>query len=138
MLRFKTIVTAKFVDFFKQVDAIVFPSTAVPAPTWDPLDAKYGRDDPTNEQRFNQFTPIANFIGVPSVSVPSGYIETGDGEAALPIGTQFYGSWWREDILLRIANASEDVLVKGELKAAKNGKRKPVLWWDALGGLVQK
>jgi hypothetical protein len=67
MMRAKTVITQKFVEAFKKVDAIVFPSTAVPAPESHPLDVKYGRDDPANEQRYNPFTPIANLIGTPSV-----------------------------------------------------------------------
>lgn len=131
MLRAKTVITGHLRDAFTKCDAIIFPSTTVPAPLSHPLDAKYGRDDPANEQRFTPFTPIPNLIGLPSVSVPSGYIPAKEGW--LPLGTQFWGSWFREDILLRIANAAEDILVKGELPSAPSGKKGTVISWDVLG-----
>ncbi|KXS19290.1 amidase signature enzyme [Gonapodya prolifera JEL478] len=128
-MKIKTIVAGAFKEAFKSVDGIIFPGTTCPAPKVEEFDAVYGKDDPETEQRFSPFVPIANFIGVPSVSVPSGYSEA-DG---LPLSVQFYGSWWREDVLLRIAHASEKVLESGILKAAKEGRKKPEFWVDVLG-----
>jgi aspartyl-tRNA(Asn)/glutamyl-tRNA(Gln) amidotransferase subunit A len=45
---------------------------------------------------------MANVLGVPAVTCPVGYDING-----LPIGIQFQSKWWNEDLLLRLAHASE-------------------------------
>ncbi|KAJ3327212.1 hypothetical protein HDU93_002088, partial [Gonapodya sp. JEL0774] len=127
-MRIKTIVVDAFREAFKLCDGIIFPGTTCVAPKVEKFDDVYGKDDPITEQRFSPFVPIANFIAVPSVSIPSGY-NVSDG---LPMSVQVYGSWWREDVLLRIANAAERVLESGQLKAAPTGRAKPEFYLDVL------
>ena len=49
--------------------------------------------------------------GLPAVSVPVGQSENGQ-----PVGLQLIGSWWREDIMLRVATALEKLTDKFEIK----------------------
>jgi len=44
-----------------------------------------------------------------------------------------YASWWREDVLLRVANGAERCLNNGGLEKAKSGRGKPEFWVDVLG-----
>ena len=48
------------------------------------------------------FVSLANLVGIPAVSVPSGYDSNG-----LPIGFQAMAGHWNEHILLRVAHVLE-------------------------------
>jgi Asp-tRNA(Asn)/Glu-tRNA(Gln) amidotransferase A subunit family amidase len=49
-----------------------------------------------------RFASLANFVGLPGISVPSGYDAHG-----LPIGFQAMAGHWNEHVLLRVAHALE-------------------------------
>ncbi|MEZ5256262.1 MAG: hypothetical protein R2705_05065 [Ilumatobacteraceae bacterium] len=48
------------------------------------------------------YTPLANEVGIPGISVPVGLSEQG-----FPIGAHLYAPWLREDLLLALAAQTE-------------------------------
>ncbi len=47
---------------------------------------------------------LANNLGIPALTCPVGYDSKG-----MPIGIQFQAKWYNEDLLLRLAHASEKI-----------------------------
>ncbi|MFH1909440.1 MAG: Asp-tRNA(Asn)/Glu-tRNA(Gln) amidotransferase subunit GatA, partial [Chloroflexota bacterium] len=82
-----------------QVDVIAAP---VAPTTAFPIGAH--RDDPLAMYLEDVFTLPANLAGVPGLAFPVGF----DG-AGLPIGMQLMGRHFREDVLLRMAHAYQQV-----------------------------
>jgi len=64
-----------------------------------------------------RFASMANFTGLPALSVPAGYDHNG-----LPVGIQLIGRWWEEHKLLRLG------------KVIENGTTKniPELWYPTF------
>ena len=84
-------------DVFAEVDVLVTPTTPIPAPLISEL-----RDDPEAlrpaELKLLRNTRPFNVWGLPAISVPCGFTQSG-----LPIGLQIAGPHWREDLVLRFA-----------------------------------
>jgi aspartyl-tRNA(Asn)/glutamyl-tRNA(Gln) amidotransferase subunit A len=94
----RALIARDFAEAFQQVDAIVTPTSPVPAfrlgeRTSDPL-AMYLADI---------YTVTGSLAGVPGISVPCG--RTGEG---LPVGLQIFGQPFREERILQLANAFEN------------------------------
>ena len=84
------------------VDAMVFPSTAVEAPRLDQETIRFGtREYPARALLLRHNRP-ANLAGVPAISLPCGSTRSG-----LPIGLQLMAGVSSEPILLRIAKVFE-------------------------------
>jgi aspartyl-tRNA(Asn)/glutamyl-tRNA(Gln) amidotransferase subunit A len=86
---------------FAEVDVLVTPTTTVPAPAIADLKANPGALRPA-ELRLLRNTRPFNVWGLPTISVPCGFTQSG-----LPIGLQIAGPHWREDLVLRLAHAYE-------------------------------
>jgi len=100
--RIRTKILADFARVLEKVDLIVTPSTGRTAPPI-PLNAlPNGESDLSTTTELMRFAAAANFTGLPAITFPAGYDKQG-----LPIGFQVIGKPWREDILLRLANAAE-------------------------------
>jgi aspartyl-tRNA(Asn)/glutamyl-tRNA(Gln) amidotransferase subunit A len=86
---------------FADVDVLVTPTMPMPAPAIADL-----KKDPEAlrpaELRLLRNTRPFNVWGLPAISVPCGFTESG-----LPIGLQIAGAHWREDLVLRVAWAYE-------------------------------
>lgn len=86
---------------FADVDLLITPTIPVPPPTIAEL-----QKDPTTlrpkEILLLRNTRPWNVWGVPAISIPCGFTESG-----LPIGLQIAGPPWREDLVLRLAYAYE-------------------------------
>lgn len=81
------------------LDAIVFPSVRVPAPTvQDTVDVKYKGWFPTN-------TVIGSESRLPAISVPVGFTEEG-----LPVGLELLGGLYQEQRLLELAFGVEGLM----------------------------
>ena len=93
----RTLIARDFTEAFKEVDAIVTPTTPTPA-------FKLGEksDDPLAMYLADIFTVTASLAGIPGVSVPCGESKTG-----LPIGMQILGRYFEEGTILRLAHALE-------------------------------
>jgi aspartyl-tRNA(Asn)/glutamyl-tRNA(Gln) amidotransferase subunit A len=82
-------------EIFKQVDALVTPTTPRVAPLLTADEKVY--------QGTRQFMLPFSFTGVPTISVPCGFSTEG-----LPIGLQIIGNHFEEALILRIAAAARD------------------------------
>ncbi|HSY57698.1 MAG TPA: amidase [Bradyrhizobium sp.] len=82
------------------VDAVIAPVSPVPAPTIAESDVGNSPDAEAVIQRLTRFTRPINYLGLPSLSIPSGSTRGG-----LPVGMQLIGRSFDEATLLRIGAA---------------------------------
>jgi aspartyl-tRNA(Asn)/glutamyl-tRNA(Gln) amidotransferase subunit A len=82
------------------VDAVIAPVSPVPAPTIVESDVGGGPDAEAVIQRLTRFTRPINYLGLPSLAIPSGLTRKG-----LPVGLQLIGRSFGEAVLLRIGAA---------------------------------
>jgi aspartyl-tRNA(Asn)/glutamyl-tRNA(Gln) amidotransferase subunit A len=82
------------------VDAVIAPVSPIPAPTIAETDVGGGPGAEAVIQRLTRFTRPVNYLGVPSLSIPSGFSRSG-----LPVGMQLIGRSFDEATLLRIGAA---------------------------------
>lgn len=104
--RIRTLAIEATKELFSKVDIIASPTTARPAPRINTPD---GKEDMDVEVVGNlmRFAFLANFTGIPGISVPCGYTPEG-----LPIGFQMMGRWWEEHTLIKAAYALEQHVKK--------------------------
>ena len=88
-------------SIFSDVDVLVTPTTPMPAPAIARLKASPEALRPA-ELRLLRNTRPFNVWGLPAISVPCGFTQSG-----LPIGLQIAGPPWREDMVLQLAYAYE-------------------------------
>jgi aspartyl-tRNA(Asn)/glutamyl-tRNA(Gln) amidotransferase subunit A len=86
---------------FADVDVLVTPTTPVPAPRIAELKRNPDQLRPAELKLLRNTRPF-NIWGLPAISVPCGFTQSG-----LPIGLQIAGPHWREDLVLRLAYAYE-------------------------------
>jgi len=88
---------------FADVDVLVTPTTPMAAPAIADLKANPDALRPAELKLLRNTRPF-NVWGLPAISVPCGFTQSG-----LPIGMQIAGPHWREDLVLRLAHAYERV-----------------------------
>ncbi|HKI25973.1 MAG TPA: amidase [Candidatus Sulfotelmatobacter sp.] len=88
-------------EVFADVDVLVTPTTPIPAPAIADLKANADALRPAELKLLRNTRPF-NVWGLPAISVPCGFTESG-----LPLGLQIAGPHWREDLVLRLAHAYE-------------------------------
>ena len=93
----RRLILSDFEKAFEQVDAILTPTSPTPA-------FKRGErsDDPLAMYLSDVYTISVNLAGLPAISVPSGFTESG-----LPIGLQVIGKAFGEAEMFAVANAFE-------------------------------
>ena len=93
----RTLIRNDFEQAFEQCDAILTPTSPTPA-------FKRGErsDDPLAMYLSDIYTISVNLAGLPAISVPSGFTESG-----LPIGLQVIGKAFGEADMFAVANAFE-------------------------------
>jgi aspartyl-tRNA(Asn)/glutamyl-tRNA(Gln) amidotransferase subunit A len=93
----RTLIRQDFSRAFEQVDAILSPTSPVPA-------FKLGEkvDDPLSMYLMDVFTLPCNLAGLPGLSLPCGFTKSN-----LPVGLQILGKPFDEARMLRIARAYE-------------------------------
>lgn len=95
----------RFLDkVFGNCDALLLPTTPVPAPNLEDADIGAGDALPAFIQNMTGFTRPINFLGLPSVSVPCGFSEEG-----LPLAFQLVGRPFAEARILQLAHAYQSV-----------------------------
>jgi aspartyl-tRNA(Asn)/glutamyl-tRNA(Gln) amidotransferase subunit A len=80
---------------------LVTPTTPAPAPAIAGLKADPDALRPAELKLLRNTRPF-NVWGLPAISVPCGFTQSG-----LPIGLQIAGPHWREDLILQLAHAYE-------------------------------
>jgi len=91
-------------DFFADVDLLVMPTMPIPAPAIADLKKNPEALRPAELILLRNTRPF-NVWGLPTISVPCGFTKTG-----LPIGLQIAGPHWREDMVLRLAQAYQSAV----------------------------
>jgi aspartyl-tRNA(Asn)/glutamyl-tRNA(Gln) amidotransferase subunit A len=82
------------------VDAVIAPVGPAPAPTIAESDVGNSPGAESVIQRLTRFTRPINYLGLPSLAIPSGFTATG-----LPVGMQLIGRSFDEATLLTIGAA---------------------------------
>ena len=99
----RTLIRRDFENVFRQVDALLTPVAPTPA-------FKMGAvQDPLTMYLNDLFTIPGSLAGNCSISVPAGLTSATADAPALPVGVQFICDAYREDKLLRVAKAFEDL-----------------------------
>ncbi len=94
VMKARKIITKEFSEAFKDVDAILTPTTPSPA-------FKIGeKSDPLQMYLADIFTVTANIVGCPAISIPSGFVDVGGKK--LPLGIQLMSKHSSENILFQI------------------------------------
>jgi aspartyl-tRNA(Asn)/glutamyl-tRNA(Gln) amidotransferase subunit A len=93
----RTLIAQDFRDAFEKVDAIVTPTSPIPA-------FKLGEktDDPLKMYLADIYTVTGSLAGIPGISVPCGKVA-----GALPVGLQLFGPAFGESRILQLAYAFE-------------------------------
>ena len=107
-----------------QLDAIVTPSTAARAPIIEADVVEAGESNLPVTTLIMRYAFVANLVGMPAITVP---IYSQD-EVNAPVGLQLMGEHYREDVVLRLANAVEDIQLQ---KYAKK-MPKPAAYYDII------
>lgn len=90
----RTALREEFKKIFSQVDLILTPTA--PAPAW-----KVGeKNDPLAMYLEDIFTVTANIVGLPAISIPSGFSQVAGKN--LPLGIQFMGPHAGEELLFEV------------------------------------
>ena len=96
------------------------------------MDLKSGISDGDTTQSTMEYVWMANFLGVPALSVPAGFVgaegEEGAGEEAdeggIPVGMMGMGEWTDEEGLLEWGAHAEAV--------GADKRRRPPIWVDVV------
>jgi Asp-tRNA(Asn)/Glu-tRNA(Gln) amidotransferase A subunit family amidase len=107
----------EFARAFKEVDAIISPTTACLAPEIRPDALPDGESDFGVLSDIMRFLAAGNLAGLPAVSFPAAY----DGRG-MPIGVQAIGRWWDETVVLRLAAIAEEFVER----------KRPAVYFDLL------
>jgi aspartyl-tRNA(Asn)/glutamyl-tRNA(Gln) amidotransferase subunit A len=82
------------------IDAVIAPVSPVAAPTIAESDVGNSPEAEAVIQRLTRFTRPVNYLGLPSLAIPSGFTRSG-----LPVGMQLIGRSFDEATLVRIGAA---------------------------------
>jgi aspartyl-tRNA(Asn)/glutamyl-tRNA(Gln) amidotransferase subunit A len=99
-LRWRGPALAAYLAAVSGTDAVIAPVAPVAAPTLAESDVGNSPDAEAVIQRLTRFTRPINYLGVPSLAIPSGFTRSG-----LPVGMQLIGRSFDEATLLRIGAA---------------------------------
>jgi aspartyl-tRNA(Asn)/glutamyl-tRNA(Gln) amidotransferase subunit A len=106
---------AKVVHTLRNVDALLVPTTMIPALPVGEIDASMEMYN-TRSLQYRRNTAIGNGLNLCGLSVPCGFTSQG-----LPIGLMIYGKPYNEDVVLRVGYAFE--------QATDWHRRTPDLTW---------
>jgi aspartyl-tRNA(Asn)/glutamyl-tRNA(Gln) amidotransferase subunit A len=97
----RTLIAADFAKAFASCDAIACPAAASPAFAFD------AKADPVSMYLMDYYTIPMSLAGLPSLSVPCGYVTPADAASPLPLGLELSAPLFAERSLLGIAHAYE-------------------------------
>jgi aspartyl-tRNA(Asn)/glutamyl-tRNA(Gln) amidotransferase subunit A len=101
-LRTRKLAQKDFEKALTVVDAIVAPSTPIPAPRLEDETVKVNSHKETVRSSLVRLNRPANLTGLPAITIPCGLTRS-----RLPIGLQIVGRLFEEGTILRIAHAYE-------------------------------
>jgi aspartyl-tRNA(Asn)/glutamyl-tRNA(Gln) amidotransferase subunit A len=99
-MRWRGPALAAYLAAVEGTDAVIAPVAPMPAPTIAESDVGNSHDAEAVIQRVTRFTRPINYLGLPSLSIPTGFASNG-----LPVGMQLIGRSFDEAMLVRIGAA---------------------------------
>ena len=99
-MRWRGPALAAYLAAVEGTDAVIAPVAPMPAPTIAESDVGNSLDAEAVIQRITRFTRPINYLGLPSLSIPTGFTKAG-----LPVGMQVVGRSFDEAMLVRIGAA---------------------------------
>mgnify|MGYP001045749905 FL=1 len=102
-MRFRAVALSQHLAATAGCAAILAPTCPTVAPTIEETDVRGGNAEVVIQQ-ITRFTRAANLLGLPALTIPSGFSDSG-----LPAGLQFVGAPYTEDALLAIGAAVQRV-----------------------------
>ena len=99
-MRWRGPALAAYLAAVEGTDAVIAPVAPMPAPTIAESDVGNSHDAEAVIQRVTRFTRPINYLGLPSLSIPTGFANNG-----LPVGMQIIGRSFDEAMLVRIGAA---------------------------------
>lgn len=106
---------------------VVTPTTPNAGWAINPGDLKYGVSDGNMSLRSMTYTPLANFTGVPAISVPVGYVDA-KGGGIIPVSLMGMAEWCGDDELIAFGYDCERYLHRG----LEGGRVQPENWVDLM------
>ena len=97
----RTLIARDFATAFATCDAIACPAAASPAFAFN------AKADPVSMYLMDYYTIPMSLAGLPSLSVPCGYVTPGGSDKPLPLGLELSAPLFAERALLGIAHAYE-------------------------------
>ncbi|KAI9759293.1 MAG: hypothetical protein M4579_002422 [Chaenotheca gracillima] len=117
---------------FKSNPGLILISPTTPNPGWHISggagDLKYGVTDGNMSMRSMEYVWFANFTGLPSLSVPAGYVDPVGGDGKIPVGLMATAEWGHEDQLIRWGKQHESWFDS----RTEGGKRRSGKWLDVV------
>ncbi len=93
-----------FTEFLTEYDVMLSPVLGMPPVELGEIDQEGDWDEVTDElYRYVAFTPVANFSGLPAMSVPTFW-----NDAGIPVGSHLMGRFGDEALLLSVASQLEE------------------------------
>jgi len=117
---------------FQKHPGLIIVTPTTPNPGWHISggkgDLKYGVSDGNTQIRNMEYVWLANFCGLPAISMPVGYVDPVEGNGKIPIGLMGNGEWGSEDSLIEFGHDGESWL-----HGVSEGRRlRPEGWVDVL------
>ena len=95
-----------FLNAMKGYDALLVPTTIIPAPLLDQNTVDINGDSIEVYQALSRLTTVFDITGLPVLNVPAGFVEVEKNK--LPIGVQLVGKPFDEETLLRISHVFDE------------------------------
>jgi len=95
-----------FLNAMKGYDALLVPTTIIPAPLLDQNTVNINGDSIEVYQALSRLTTVFDITGLPVMNIPAGFVEVEKNK--LPIGVQLVGKPFDEEMLLRISHAFDE------------------------------
>ncbi|KAI9805902.1 MAG: hypothetical protein M1825_000516 [Sarcosagium campestre] len=117
---------------YKQHPGLIIVTPTTPNAGWPiaggAADLKWGVSDANMSVRSMTYVWLSNFAGLPSLSVPVGYVDPAQGEGKIPLGFMGMGEWGSEDGLIEWGKDCEGWLNAG----LEGGRQRPKNWVDLV------
>lgn len=129
-LRMRTRGMKIFASVFEKCDVLVTPTTGNVGYPIHEGDEISGASAPQSSMEGLLFTGPYNFLGLPAITLPIGYLRGSkdESERGMPVGLQIVAPWWGEDILFGLAREWEKM---AEME-------RPAVFWDVVGDVSSK